>query len=55
MRAYFSFLDEEYSITEKLIFQLSEEYSSNHWIKRIYFIVRCICQTGNNYQAKLSK
>ena len=37
LRAYFSFLDEEYSITEELIFQLSEEYSSNHWITKDLF------------------
>ena len=53
MRAYFSFLDEEYSETEELIFQLSEEYSSNHWIAKGFILLSDVyVKQGNNYQAK---
>ena len=53
MRAYFSFLDEEYSATEELIFQLSEEYSSNHWIAKGFILLSDVYfKQGNNYQAK---
>ena len=55
MRAYFSFLDEEYLATEELIFQLSEEYSSNHWIVKGFILLSDVyVKQGNNYQQKLT-
>ena len=39
MRSYFSFLNEDYTKTEELVFQLAEEYSSNHWIAKSFILL----------------
>ena len=41
MKSYFTFLNEDYTKTEELIFQLAEEYSSNHWMQKdlFYFLM----------------
>ena len=53
MKAYFSYLEENYSETESLIFKLSERYSSNHWIAKGFILLSDVyVNQGNNYQAK---
>ena len=53
MKSYFSFLEENYSETENLIFELSERYSSNHWIAKGFVLLSDVYMNqGNNYQAK---
>ena len=53
MKAYFSYLEENYSETESLIFELSERYSSNHWIAKGFVLLSDVyVNQGNNYQAK---
>ena len=50
---YFSYLEENYSETESLIFELSERYSSNHWIAKGFVLLSDVYMNqGNNYQAK---
>ena len=53
MKSYFSYLEENYSETESLIFELSERYSSNHWIAKGFVLLSDVYMNqGNNYQAK---
>ena len=53
MKSYFSYLEENYSETESLIFELSERYSSNHWIAQGFVLLSDVYMNqGNNYQAK---
>ncbi|MAO72177.1 MAG: hypothetical protein CMD02_06720 [Flavobacteriales bacterium] len=53
MKAYFTFLNEDFTKTEELIFQLAEEYSSNHWIAKGFVLLADIyVKQDNSYQAK---
>ena len=53
MKSYFSYLEENYSESESLIFELSERYSSNHWIAKGFVLLSDVYMNqGNNYQAK---
>tara|TARA_Y100001954_G_scaffold111379_1_gene120734 strand:+ start:944 stop:3997 length:3054 start_codon:yes stop_codon:yes gene_type:complete len=53
MKSYFTFLNEDYTKTEELVFQLAEEYSSNHWIAKGFILLSNVyVEQDNNYQAK---
>ena len=53
MKSYFSFLSEDYSKTEELVFKLAEEYSSNHWIAKGFVLLSDIyVKQNNDFQAK---
>jgi len=53
MYSYFAFLEEDYAKTEELVFQLAEEYSSNHWIAKGFILLSDVyMKQDNNYQAK---
>ena len=53
MKAYFTFLEEDYEQTESLVFQLAEEYSSNHWIAKAFLLLSDVyLRQGNNFQSK---
>lgn len=53
MKSYFSFLNDDFIKTEELVFQLAEEYSSNHWIAKGFILLSDVyVKQNNNYQAK---
>tara|TARA_B100001741_G_C16555009_1_gene602031 strand:+ start:3482 stop:6631 length:3150 start_codon:yes stop_codon:yes gene_type:complete len=53
MKSYFSFLNDDYVKTEEMVFQLSEEYSSNHWIAKGFVLLSDVyIKQDNNFQAK---
>ena len=53
MKAYFAYLEENYTETESIIFDLSESYSSNHWIAKGFVLLSDVyVNQGNDYQAK---
>tara|TARA_B100000683_G_scaffold60961_1_gene59225 strand:- start:6746 stop:9799 length:3054 start_codon:yes stop_codon:yes gene_type:complete len=53
MKSYFSFLNDDYIKIEELVFQLAEEYSSNHWIAKGFILLSDVyVKQKNYYQAK---
>ena len=53
MKAYFTYLEENYVETESIIFDLAESYSSNHWIAKGFVLLSDVyVNQGNDYQAK---
>ena len=53
LRSYFSFLEEDYLESERLVFDLAEKYSSNHWISKGFILLSDIYVLKNNkFQAK---
>ena len=53
MKSYFTFLEDDYQQCEKLIFEMSDRYSSNFWIAKSFILLSDIyVKQDNNYQAK---
>ena len=50
---YLTFLDDSFSLAEQMIFQLSEEYSSDYFIAKAFLLLADIyIAQSNNFQAK---
>ena len=53
MKSYFTFLDEDYEECERLVFEMSDKYSSDFWIAKAFILLSDIyMKQDNSYQAK---
>ncbi len=53
LKCYFTYLEEDYDESERLIFLMPEKYSSDHWIAKAFILLSDIyVKLENFYQAK---